>query len=134
MIVLDASAAVDYLLSNTRRGDWVADRILQPQETLHAPSLVDVEVTSALCRLHRRDLVTRQLAERALGNLASLRLFRYHHTTLITRMWRLRDNVSMTDAAYVALAHLLGATLVTTDARLGRAAKGEVRIETFDDS
>jgi predicted nucleic acid-binding protein len=133
MIVLDASAAVDYLLRNESRGDWVADRLLQPRESLHAPSLVDVEVASALCRQHRRGLISRQLAERALGNLADLRLFRYHHTTLITRMWGLRDNITMTDAAYVALAHLLDATLVTTDARLARAARGGVRIETFDD-
>jgi predicted nucleic acid-binding protein len=133
LIVLDASAAVDYLLRNEPRCDWVADRILEPRQSLHAPSLVDVEVASALCRHHRRGLVERKVAERALGSLADLRLFRYHHTSLVTRMWGLRDNITMTDAAYVALAQLLDATLVTTDARLARAARGEVRVETFDE-
>ena len=133
MIVLDASAAVDYLLRNEPRSSWVADQILQPGESLHAPSLVDVEVTAALCRQHRRGVISRQLAELALRNLPDIRLHRYHHTKLIGRMWGLRDNVTMTDAAYVALAQLLGATLVTTDGRLARSSGHQVRIETFDD-
>jgi predicted nucleic acid-binding protein len=39
----------------------------------------------------------------------------------VTRCWELRDNLKAYDACYVALAELLGATLVTTDARLSRA-------------
>jgi predicted nucleic acid-binding protein len=36
-------------------------------------------------------------------------------------MWQLRSNLTLGDAAFVALAEALGATLVTTDARLAAA-------------
>jgi predicted nucleic acid-binding protein len=135
MIVLDASAAVDFLLVLKPKADWVTEQILsQPGSSLHAPSVFDVEVCSAVSRHCRRRVVTPARADRALRNLTDMRLHRYHHKTLIRRMWLLRDNITAADAAYVALAQLLDATLVTTDARLARAARGEVRIETFDEA
>jgi len=36
-------------------------------------------------------------------------------------VWQLRGNLTAYDAVYVALAEVLGATLVTTDRRLARA-------------
>jgi predicted nucleic acid-binding protein len=41
----------------------------------------------------------------------------------------LRDNLSAYDAAYVALAESLGATLITRDRRVASAAGHHVRIE-----
>ena len=41
----------------------------------------------------------------------------------------MRDNVSAYDAAYVALAELLGASLVTADARLARSRGHSARVE-----
>ncbi len=38
-----------------------------------------------------------------------------------SRVWQLRDNVSLYDAWYVVLAELLDAPLVTLDLRLARA-------------
>ena len=40
---------------------------------------------------------------------------------LLRRGWELRDTVTSYDAAYVALAEILGVALLTTDARLSRA-------------
>jgi len=37
------------------------------------------------------------------------------------RCWELRDNVTVYDAAYVALAELLDAPLVTADGKLAKA-------------
>ena len=37
------------------------------------------------------------------------------------RAWELRNNLTPYDAVYVALAEVLDATLVTTDARIARA-------------
>jgi len=37
----------------------------------------------------------------------------------VPRIWDLRENLSSYDAAYVALAELLDAPLLTTDARVG---------------
>ena len=132
MIVLDASAAVDYLIDNEPRATWVTEHVLADGQSLHAPSLLDVEVASALWQLHRRGSITVRRAEQALGDLLKLRVHRYQHRPLLARMWRLRDSVRMSDSAYVALAELLGAPLVTTDARLSRYAGHQAQIEAFD--
>lgn len=52
MIVLDASAAVDWLLQ-TAAGQRIENRIYSRNETLHTPHLLDLEVTQVLCRLAR---------------------------------------------------------------------------------
>jgi predicted nucleic acid-binding protein len=59
----------------------------------------------------------------ALRDLADLPLQRYPHTRLVERIWDLRHGVCAHDAAYVALAELLGCALVTADRKLGRAAR-----------
>ena len=50
MIVLDVSAAVDWLLQ-TSAGQSIEKRIYSRNETLHAPHLLDLEVTQVLRRL-----------------------------------------------------------------------------------
>ena len=40
---------------------------------------------------------------------------------LLDRVWELRDNLSASDASYVALAERLDCPLLTADARLSRA-------------
>ena len=57
----------------------------------------------------------------AIDGLRRLRVKRLDHTPLYWRMWELRDNLSIQDAAYVALAELLGAPLITSDVRLTNA-------------
>jgi predicted nucleic acid-binding protein len=47
MIVLDASAAVDWLLQ-TSAGQSIDKRIGSGNETLHAPHLLDLKVTQLL--------------------------------------------------------------------------------------
>jgi predicted nucleic acid-binding protein len=46
---------------------------------------------------------------------------RYPVFPFLERVWELRDNVSAYDAAYIALAELLGCSLLTVDSRLGGA-------------
>jgi predicted nucleic acid-binding protein len=58
-------------------------------------------------------------------------LQRIPHTALIRRVWELRDNVTPYDAAYVALAEVLGATLLTADIRLSRAPGIQCQVETL---
>jgi len=53
----------------------------------------------------------------------SLRVRRHGHRILAVRVFELRDNFTPYDASYVALAERLGATLVTCDMRLTRAAR-----------
>ena len=60
-------------------------------------------------------------ARLALTDLVQLPLDRAPHRPLLPRCWELRENVSVHDAAYVALAQVLDAPLMTGDAPLARA-------------
>ena len=62
-------------------------------------------------------------------DLLSLALARYGHEIPLPAIWEMRDNFSAYDAAYVALARELGATLVTRDARLAGAVGKRARVE-----
>jgi predicted nucleic acid-binding protein len=117
VIVLDASAVVELLLWSPA-GKRVAARISKPQETLHAPHLIDVEVTQVLRRAERTGLVTAQRAYEALLMLAQLDVERHEHGPFLERAWQLRGNCTAYDAVYVALAETLNAPLLTLDKQL----------------
>ena len=130
MIVLDASAAVDWLLQ-TSAGRQIEKRIFSRAESLHAPHLLDLEVAQVLRRLAREGAVSVRRAEEAIRDLLDLRVTRYPHFLLLPRIWQLRHNLSAYDAAYIALAEELGATLLTRDARLASASGHTARVEVF---
>jgi len=65
----------------------------------------------------------------ALADLADLPLQRYPHDVLLPRIWALRHNLMAYDAADVALAEALGATLLTRDARLASASRHSARVD-----
>jgi predicted nucleic acid-binding protein len=52
---------------------------------------------------------------------------------LVPVAWTLLDRIAARDALYVALTLSLGATLVTTDCRLRRAASDIVSVADLDD-
>ena len=130
MIVLDASAAIDWLLQ-TAVGQQIETRIYARGDSLHAPHLLDLEVAQVLRRLERESSVSAQRADLALQDLQDLRVTRYPHFVFLPHIWRLRHNLSAYDAAYVALTEKLGATLVTRDARLAASSIRGVNIELF---
>ena len=130
MIVLDASAAVDWLLQ-TPAGQRIENRIYLRNETLHAPHLLDVEVMQVLRRLVRQGVVPAQRADKAIRDLLDLRITRYPHFVFLRRVWHLRHNLSAYDAAYVVIAEQLGAPLVTRDGRLASASGHSANIEIF---
>lgn len=130
MIVLDASAAIEWLLQ-TAAGQRIETRIYSRGESLHAPHLLDLEVAQVLRRLVRETTVSAQRADQALHDLLNLRVTRYPHFIFLPYIWRLRHNLSAYDAAYVVLAEELGATLLTRDHRLASASSARVRIESF---
>jgi predicted nucleic acid-binding protein len=130
VIVVDASAAVDWLLQ-TSAGQRIEERIYSGHETLHAPHLLDLEVAQVLRRLVRETVISAQRGEEAIQDLMDLRVTRYPHFVFLSRIWQLRHNVSAYDAAYLALAEKLDATLVTRDARLASASGRAVAIELF---
>lgn len=130
MIVLDASAAVDWLLQ-TPAGQRIEQRIYAHQETLHSVHLLDVEFAQVLRRLVREGKLARQRAEEAIEDLAALRITRYAPVLLLRRMWQLRQNLSAYDAAYVALAEALQAPLITRDRRIAAAPGHRAAVEVF---
>jgi predicted nucleic acid-binding protein len=132
LIVVDASAAIELLL-RTPAGALVAERLFDPVESLHAPELIDLEVAQALRRLERADLVDSARAEEALRDFADLALERYSHRLLLPRAWELRANLTIYDAAYVALAELLDAPLLTGDTALARA-RHHARVEVVGEA
>lgn len=130
MIVLDASATVDWLLQ-TSAGLRIEQRIYAARETLHAPHLLDVEVAQVLRRLVREGTVPVNRAGEALRDLQDLQVTRYLHSVLLPRMWQLRHNFSAYDAAYLGLAETIRAPLITRDARLAAAPGHAAVIELF---
>ena len=119
-VVADASAVMEYLL-RTERADAVESVLSAEGTDIHVPALCDMEVCSVL----RRSLLSRQLskrrAEQALEAYLDLPLSRHGHQPLLHRIMALHQQVSSYDAAYVALAESLGASLLTLDLRLARA-------------
>lgn len=128
MIVLDASAAIDWMLQ-TPAGQRVDKRIFSQNESLHSPHLVDLEVAQVLRRLVREQAVSVYRADEAIRDLLDLRITRYPHSVLLPRIWQLGSNFSAYDAAYVVLAETLGATLLTRDTRLASASGHHATVE-----
>lgn len=128
MIVLDASAALELLL-NTPRASDVAARVFADERSMHAPQLIDLEVAQVLRRLLRRGEIDLSRADQALRDLADLALSRYPHEPLLPAIWALRDDATAYDAAYLALADVLDAPLLTCDAALAAMPGVGVRVE-----
>ncbi len=130
MIVLDASAAVDWLLQ-TPAGQLIEQRIYARPAALHSVHLLDVEFAQVLRRLVREGTLGPKRAEEAIEDLAALRITRYAPVLLLRRIWRLRQNLTAYDAAYVALAETLGAPLITRDRRIAAASGHAAAVEVF---
>ena len=98
---------------------------------MHAPHLLDLEVTQVLRRLTQQGVVSGTRADEAVRDLVDLRLTRYPHMVLLPRIWQLRRNFSAYDAAYIVLAEKLGAPIITRDSRLASASGHGATIEIF---
>jgi predicted nucleic acid-binding protein len=128
VIVVDASALLEFLLQ-TPLGIRIEGRLFRDQDEFHSPHLADVEVTQALRRLVRAGEVSPDRAVEALADLGDLDLHRHPHLDLLTRAWKLRENVTAYDAMYVALAEARGAPIVTCDIPLAKAPGHRAQIE-----
>lgn len=127
VIVVDASVLATALCDDGTDGDHARTRLAG--ETIAAPQIIDLEVASVLRRLVQAGKVPERRAALALADLIALPLERSPHLPLLTRCWELRENVTVYDAAYVALAEALGVAVLTSDARLSRAAGPRCPVE-----
>lgn len=130
MIVLDASALLEVLLV-TPAALGLEERLFASGQSLHAPHLIDLEVTQVLRRYCATGDLEPARAQEALDDLGALRLQRYPHDLFLPRIWSLRQNLTAYDAAYVALAEELSAPLLTADKRLARASGHGAVIEVI---
>ena len=126
--VIDASALTEVLIGS-RRGSRLSGRLLRREHRLHAPVHVDLEVQVALRSMLVRGALDESRAEEAREDLRAMRLRRWPLSDeLLARAWAMRHNVTPYDAAYVALAEILDATLVSTDARLVRTIRSDTGV------
>ena len=109
----------------------VEGRIDRPDESAHAPHLLDVEVLQVLRRLARDGDLAADAGSVLADDLAALAVARHPHHRLLPRAWALRDSLTAYDAMYVALAEALDCPLVTCDARLARAHGHRARVEVI---
>ncbi len=127
MLAVDASALAPALADDGPDGDSARARLRG--QSLVAPELIDLETTSAIRRQMRAGQLDARRAELALTDLLELPLRRAPHRPLLARCWELRENLTVYDAAYVALAELLDVALLTADARLTRAPGLRCRLD-----
>lgn len=120
---MDASSVVAYLLGESSEAE--RDGLLGD---VHAPGLVDVEVTQTLRGLVRGSKIDLATAELGRIDLSQLGVRRHPDARLLRRAWELRDVCTTYDALYVALAEALDATLLTRDVRLAQAVERFVDI------
>ncbi len=119
---------MEWLLQSAA-GERVAMRIFSSPQSLHAPHLLDVEVAQALRRAVAAGVLSLSRAMEGLQDYLDLPITRHAHEPLLWRMWDLRDNLVAYDAAYVALAEFLGATLLTCDAKIRAASVHSAVVE-----
>jgi predicted nucleic acid-binding protein len=132
VIVIDASSVVSLFRDDEGPGFEVRRLLAEAAQGAHAPHLLDLEVANALRRLVRRDEVTPERAAEGLRDAGLLAVERWSHGPLLERVWSLRDRLTAYDAAYLALAEALGATLVTLDAGLATVASRTVSVADLD--
>jgi predicted nucleic acid-binding protein len=128
--VVDCSIVIR-VLANRDRDDVLRKRLAR---TLHAPALIDAEVSSVLRGLtittKPNVRVTTERAQQMLDDYAGLRVVRFPMQPLQQRVFALRHNLTAYDAMYVALAEALDLPLLTDDAKLAGASGHHATIES----
>jgi predicted nucleic acid-binding protein len=126
ILVVDASVVVDLLARF--RPQPLEELLWAPETVLAAPELIDIEVLNALRRLDQAGAIPANRVAELPTQVRGLRIRKYRHDSLLDGIWALRNTVTAYDAAYVALARLLDAALITRDARLARAPGLNVQV------
>lgn len=133
MTVVDASIVVRLLLN--RPDDEGLRGRFSHERRVHAPALIDAEVTSAIRGLlltAKPDLrISVKRGEHMLEDFADLPIDRHPMQPYRIRVLALRDNFTAYDAFYLALAESLDEPLLTDDRKFAKAPGDHAIIETW---
>lgn len=99
----------------------VARSLLRGRTVLEVPAIFGAEAASALPGLVAAGELSPIRAAAALEQVRTVRAIRYPFEPFTDRIWELRDDLTVYDAWYVALAEWLDTDLVTADTRVRRA-------------
>lgn len=121
MIVLDASAAIDFVLKKTGAQAIGADLVREGPVVM--PANLEAESYAGLRRMALHGDIERSDVARAIDALIEMPGERVPIAALLTAAYGLFDNVGAHDAFYVVLARLHDAPLLTSDAHLAAAAE-----------
>jgi predicted nucleic acid-binding protein len=130
--VVDCSIIIRLLAS--REGDDLLRQRLA--RTVHAPALIDAEVSSVVRGLAIAGPPRRVSAVRAgqmLADYAGLRIMRHPMQPLQARVFELRHNLTAYDGMYVALAEALGLPLLTDDGKFATTPGHHAEIHHYPD-
>src|SRR5437763_3525131 len=120
-MILDSSACLDVVL-DTEPGRALRGVLLDAEPGLLAPGLLWLEVGRVLRVKVIEGVLSRRCADAALADFLDLGVEEIQVEPLLVRAWQLRDNLTIDDGVFVALAEATGKRLLTTDLRLGSAA------------
>ncbi len=129
-VVIDSSALVALLADAGAAGQWVARAV--SSASLAAPALLPFEVGNILRRHAAAGLLDPSAAAVAHAAAVSLPVDLVPYEAVAERVWQLRQNLTVYDAAYVAVAEALDAVLITLDGRLSRAPGPRCAIATYE--
>lgn len=131
--VVDCSIVIR-LLSNLNGDDLLRQRLAR---TLHAPALIDAEVSSVVRGLAITSKpnvrITAERAGEMLTDYTGLRIVRYPMQPLQRRVFELRHNLTAYDAMYVALAETLDVPLLTDDTKFAGTPSHRAAIHAYPD-
>jgi predicted nucleic acid-binding protein len=128
-LVVDSSAVVALLVDSGPAGRWVDATIAGT--TLAAPQLVLFEAANVLRRQVLAGRLDESQAALAHADLLALPVQLWPYPPLAERIWQLRGSFTVYDAAYVSLAEMLGAQVITLDARMAGAWGARCQIVAY---
>lgn len=127
MIIVDASVAFQWILPD--REEVAARAVLQSEEMLIAPSILRVEVTSAISRRYREGLLSEKDAKQAISGLQSIIETGGIQLIPIEDLWELalalqfKVKHAFVDCLYLAASQSMQQPLVTADEIMAKRGK-----------
>ncbi|MDQ3700045.1 MAG: type II toxin-antitoxin system VapC family toxin [Chloroflexota bacterium] len=123
--VVDASVAVKWYLPDEEyreQANYLLARLSSGRTILAAPVLIRYEVPAVLIRAARRGRLSQDAARQAIQQFLQTGITTYHTPELITDAAPLAASHDLTlyDAAYLALARALTVPLITVDRQLAQ--------------